>query len=513
MQELERQIKEYCSRIGYNAILAGIEVFIIGFLVHMFIFVNHYPTYSGLNLFINDGKWHALEGRWFAAIVERVTSVVTIPTFIGVLSLLFWAVAFVCVVKIFGINSIITVFLAGIVFIAYPVIGAYYTFLYTSHCFALGSMMSCLGCWYLLCEKGKRGLLSIVFFTLAVASYQAVLSIAMAIIFVYIALKILDGEEIGYIFKDIAKCCCVIIISLACYYITFKGYLAIANVESYRDFHISLSSLLKGIIKCYGGTYWFIVWGTVFSYSIGRIIVLLMIGLTILISLSVWINRRLLVDKRALRFSMLVGLVVLFPIIASYAFLVSPDEVRTYRQFIAYIIVFILPIIMAERYEKDVHAVWVKVRPVTKSYYILLVTYSVIAFLFFSIIDNIAYMNMHLQYEREYSLAVRLVDRIENTEGYTSGMPVIIIMKKDYSHLYGGSLKSELDQYIVGMEESGWGFMHDASGITRFIEQFIQTDVNICWDTGGLDDSLQLKKWPQTGSTCIFEGKLYIYVS
>lgn len=513
MKELEEMLKKIVASVGKEAIYGGGAVFILGFFIHMFIFANHYPTYSGLNLFINDGKWHAIEGRWFSAVVEKCTSFVTIPTFIGLLSLFFWAVSYALLIRLFDIKSHLMVFLAAGVFISYPSIAGYYTFLYTAHCFALGCMLSICGVCLLLKNSLKTSIGGCICFIFALATYQNTISIAMVIAFMMVAFSIIDGEEILVIMKRILRYSLVIVISFLVYYVSFKAYLLFSNTDSYRDFSISFETILKGIIKCYGGAYWFWIWGTVFSLKSGRIIVLLLSTVLIIEVIIIFYNRNRSWSNAFFRCIMLLGLIVLLPIVANFVFLVSPDEARTYRQFISYLIIFLAPFIILERYQSDITSFWKKkgIKEIIFEFVILI--YSAVTILFFDITDNVAYMNMHLQYEKEYSLAVRIVDRIENTDGYESGMPVMIILRKDYGHLYGGKLESQLDKYIPGMEQQGWGIMSNPIGIKNFIEEFIQTDINIVNVETDMEKLSHLEKWPSKDCTQIMDGVLYIYIS
>ena len=132
---------------------------------------------------------------------------------------------------------------------------------------------------------------------------------------------------------------------------------------------------------------------------------------------------------------------------------------------------------------------------------------------FYGVIDNIAYMNAHMQYEKEYSLMVRVVDRIENTEGYEPGMPVMIMIRNGYKQLYGGTLEAELDQYIPGMEQRGWGYLSTPEGIVHFIDEFIQTDMNITWVEVDEEMLEEMRVWPSNECILVRDGKLYVWLT
>ena len=45
----------------------------------------------------------------------------------------------------------------------------------------------------------------------------------------------------------------------------------------------------------------------------------------------------------------------------------------------------------------------------------------------YAVTDNIAYTTLQRKYEKTYAYAVRLLDRIEQTEGYYQGIPIAIM--------------------------------------------------------------------------------------
>lgn len=516
MREIDGYIKKLRKTIGNEAELGFKSTFVFGILVHLIVFTNHLPTYSGLFGFEGYALPHALEGRWVSAFLKSTIGVVTIPFFLGMISLFFWSLSFAVIVKIFKIKSSTAVVLMSAIYISFPTVAAMNQFMFMSYCFAAGTLLSCLGVYMFLRGQKVTDMVGILCLVFAIASYQAVLSVAMVLIFTLVAFDILDGKiKIKEIWLRIGRYSLLLIISLAIYYIVFKSYLHIGGLESYRDFSITAESFFRGVIKCYGGAYWFLGWGSVFSHSIGQIIVILTVALIVIMVGGLLVNKLCEYNNKAIRVLMLLGLVILCPIVANYAYLVSPDESRTYRQFGAYVIIFCMPILLCERYEGDFKGIQLKLNiiffRVLQSFAVML---ALVSSLFFGVVDNIAYMNSHIQYEKEYSLALRVVDRIENTEGYEQGMPVIMMFREGYFEgLYNGGIEAQLDKYIPGMEQCGWGYLSTSTGFQYFINEFIQTDINFTWEP--IDDDMyrEMNKWPENGCTLIKDGKLYLWLT
>lgn len=514
MKEVDLCVYRARKWIGPEAELGFISTFICGLFVHLFVYVNHYPTYSGLVAFVENGSGFALEGRWFSTLLKNITGVATIPFFLGILSLLFWSLSFAIIVKIFNLQSRTAIILTSAIYISFPTVAAMNCFMYMAHCFAAGTFLACLGVYFISKHNKYTYIVGVLCLILALATYQAVLTVAMVLIFMIVAFDIIDGKKIKEIWIQVWKYTILILFSLGLYYIIFKMYLCWTNVESYRDFNISSESVLRGIIKCYGGSLWFLGWGSVFSLPVGRLITILTFA-SICLILGILIKYKWnKIDRKSVRILMLVGLLLLCPLVSNYTFLVNPDEARTYRQFGSYAIIYLVPIILCEYYEEDIKNIIsifkIKNTGIVQYFVAILAIGSV---MFFCIVDNIAYMNSHILYEKEYSLVVRVVDRIENTPGYEQGMPVILMFSRDYFSLYEGIYESQLDKYIPGMEQRGGGFLTTPTGFVYFIQEFIQTKINIQCESLDEEMLIEMRKWPENGCTQIRDGKLYLWLT
>ncbi len=140
------------------------------------------------------------------------------------------------------------------------------------------------------------------------------------------------------------------------------------------------------------------------------------------------------------------------------------------------------------------------------------VVMAVVTTVFFCVICNTGYMNSYLQYEREYSLAVRLTDRIELTPGYYPGMGVVLIQTDEYN-TYGGNVVNLVGEYIPGMEQRGYGIMHNPTGMQNFMNQFIHT--RIAFISGSVSEEILdvLDVFPASNCTVVENGVLYFLLS
>ena len=116
---------------------------------------------------------------------------------------------------------------------------------------------------------------------------------------------------------------------------------------------------------------------------------------------------------------------------------------------------------------------------------------------------------MTYQYERVYSNMVRMADRIQQTEGYYSGIPVMI------SNSYAETL-IEGDQIdTTGLTGLGGIVQYDAYHYISFLRTWCGLDVQSCepeitgqiWETKEFQD---MPAWPESGCTQVIDGVLVV---
>ncbi len=66
------------------------------------------------------------------------------------------------------------------------------------------------------------------------------------------------------------------------------------------------------------------------------------------------------------------------------------------------------------------------------------------------IVDNIAYFNLYYKFEKSYSIAFKLSERIENYEGYNQDMPIAIIGRPDKEKYPSTNVADKVIQNITG---------------------------------------------------------------
>lgn len=115
---------------------------------HGFIMFNHYPTFSGLTLFINEPMTQVREGRWLAALLMQLNGSVTLPWLTGTYTCGILALSSVLLSKIYRGSAFFPIFLVGSSLITSPVLAGSYTFMYMADVFTTSLFFATLAAYF-----------------------------------------------------------------------------------------------------------------------------------------------------------------------------------------------------------------------------------------------------------------------------------------------------------------------------------------------------------------------------
>lgn len=494
---------------------AFIATFLVGFICHGFAFTGYYPNFGSLGVLIKRGSGLFKESRWVSAALAILDGKAAMPFLLGAFSLVFWALSVVCIIRIFDMHSKSAIVLTAACFVCSPVVASMNSFIYMADAFAASTFFACAGA---LCYKNVRNeknlkdmCLGIICLICCIATYQPALSVALIIIFIRVGIDTVEEDSLKAIWTGIGKALVMVVLSVAGWYLCDTIIHKLLHIESVVS---SMSfNPFAGILSCYKGFVWFIFTGTFMSRLPGRIIVFADIIFVVVMLIC---RAKVLKEKNLsiVRCIMILGLIALSPIAANYTFIAMPDTAVVCRLFVAEIFFFLLPVIICSKWGEEFAA---NADPDSIYRYMCIgvTIFAVGTTIFFMEVDNTAYMSAHLKYEKDYSLATRIVDRIESHPEYEKGMPVMIYVGAEY--IYGSQIGTgDLDQFIQGMNQQGGQLMYNLTGYTNFIDLFIQNNLNIEWhdinqiSQDGID---KMERWPSNDCILVEDGVMYIRLS
>lgn len=403
--------------------IAFFSAVVIGFLTHMYVFTNMLPNHDGLiNIYNSQLKFKS--GRFFLGPFSGISSFFDLPWMIGSLSVLYLALTAVVLTEIFELRKTPAIILTAGLIVTFPTVGATFSYLFTADGYMAGILLAVLA--ILMTKKYKFGFLpaSLIFY-LSVGIYQANLTIVLTVVTVwFIGELALNQMNIKTLFHSMVRYVSMTAIGMALYAITFKTYQKvfageIIDYQGLNQIGERSGSVGDQLVKIKDSAMDFFFRGFISDSPINPFEVLnLLLAVLIVaaIGISVVLNK---VYLSPIRIVLIVFSMILLPVFAFILYFVSPGVAYHMLMVMALVPFYLLPIIIYDQFEKPVLAVkWFSWGTV--------VVLFLIAFNF-AIINNIAYFNMTLKYEKSYAFMNRILDRIEQTEGYEHASTLAVI--------------------------------------------------------------------------------------
>src|SRR5699024_10811619 len=110
--------------------LPFLSTFILGFLVHTFVFTNRLPSWDGLRNFYSPEQMDT-SGRFFLTYAHGISSYFELPWLNGVLSIIYLAIIMLMIIELFNIKSNLTKILISAVVVTLPTVTATFAYMYT----------------------------------------------------------------------------------------------------------------------------------------------------------------------------------------------------------------------------------------------------------------------------------------------------------------------------------------------------------------------------------------------
>jgi hypothetical protein len=201
-------------------------------------------------------------------------------------------------------------------------------------------------------------------------------------------------------------------------------------------------------------------------------------------------------------------LVIGIPIATNIILLVLPDV--TYHTLMRYqwVLFPILMIAFVERYDKEL------TRNILTIIMEWAVLFCVIVLIWnYTVTDNIAYSNMQKKYEKTYAYCLRLLDRIEQTEGYYQGIPIAMIGVVGDEAYPVTDVTEEVTAGLVGV--GGDYLIYTGQNYKQFIEHYLGASLNMLPPAamGQMYYSevyVNMPSFPGKDSIKIIDGVMYI---
>lgn len=402
---------------------------VIGYATHYLQLVNQYLSQDGIvsAILCSAGDFETTLGRWGIDYIDSLRNNAVATALISVLCLFFMAVGVVLITDLLHIRHRLSMFMISAVFMSAPSLLATMLYSYCADAYMIAFVCAILSAYCLV--KIKYQLIAMVcsaiFLLFSLAIYQNYAGITVGLYVLIVLQKLLKGEENS---KEILK--------TGLYYVGMVGiggilyYTSCKIVTQVRGIEMSIKgglgklsmlsimkNLKNGVITVFKGfrDYFFrdtIIFNT--SWKRDKLYVMFFI---ICVLILIFLIYRKKMYKEPLRLMVLVCCVGVFPFALNAIFLLTQGSKIYSLNAMQMMLVFpFLFILLEDEDTEDMLLVpWCSI-----------VISAMIVFTYFSA-NIFSYEYLGMAYGQMEALTNRIVDRMENTAGYYSGMPCTIV--------------------------------------------------------------------------------------
>ena len=528
--------------------VAFLSAFLLGLLIHMPILLSDIPNHDGL-----DSLWFSqnmiTSGRWFLTVACGISSYYTIPWVIGLLGILFLGIAACGLVELFEVKKEWCIVAISGLLVSFPALASTFAYVYTLDGYMLALLLAVFA--VLAVKKLRYGFVAGgVCLAFSMGTYQAYLSFAMILSLFCVAEILLGEEKLSEKLKAAARYLYMGILGVALYYVFLQILLKIQGKElaAYQGINgmgagFTAEGLLGSIVSMYRDFVSFTLKGNVLYHNSWSALALGLLALGAVIGALGVIRKRKL-WKNPFLFVIIVLTFVLLPVVSNIILLISPGV--TYHllmryQWVLYLMLLLIFAGGAEDAQEKLPAgavekpsagvvekpqsgaeaetqsgarekvpVAMKVSRLAQ-WFCFVGVFGLI--LFYGVTDNIAYANLEKKYEKTYAYCVRLLDRIEQTDGYYPGIPIAMIGVVGEEQFPKTDLTGAVTDPMIGM--NGDWLLYRGDNYRLFIANYLGATLNIlpaeAMEEMYYDEAyVEMDSFPGENSIRIIDGILYV---
>ena len=131
----------------------------------------------------------------------------------------------------------------------------------------------------------------------------------------------------------------------------------------------------------------------------------------------------------------------------------------------------------------------------------------------YGVTDNIGYSNLEKRYEKTYAYCVRLLDRIEQTEGYYQGIPIAIVGVVGDHQFPLTDITGDVTSNMIGL--NGDSLLYTSDNYEAFMKNYLGATLNFLpaqamEDIYESPEYVEMESFPGKTSTKVVDGILYV---
>jgi len=515
-------IKRHITSQKKSAFLSAV---IVGILIHLVVMVSDWPNHDGLASMYFDQNM-ITSGRWFLTVACGISSYFTLPWVIGIFGIFYLGITAMLLVDITEIRSNVAAALVGALLVSFPALASTFAYVFTLDGYMLALLMAVAA--VAVTKKHRFGWIpGAILLALSLGTYQAYLPFAVMLCLYMVVLRETDKGSIKSKMLDCLHYLYMGVMGAVLYYVALKVLMAVEGkvLDTYQGINGLESSSSSGILNTIPQMYVDFIRFTVKSkilttnyFSVAAFTILGLVTLVVFVKTATdnkWFTKPWL-------YITAVGIIGILPIAANIVMLVSPDV--NYHLIMRYQWV-LFPILMVAFSDKFGNLLVFGNEAVSKGKgknkkdNLLafaswgLVISVIVMVVCYGVADNIGYSNLEKKYEKTYAYSVRLLDRIEQTEGYYQGIPIVMIGVISDNEYPSTDLTQGVTDNMIGL--SGDYLVYKNLDYKSFMQNYLGASLNfvsgdIISEVYYSDEYRAMGSFPAADSIRIVDGIMYI---
>lgn len=488
-------------------------VFLFGLIAHAFAFLNTNFSHDGLYVVQTDNEWQISLGRVLQPVYRSLRGWFSAPWLLGLLSLLYIAVSAYLIIKLLDIRSRwgITA-VCGFLTVNISITCLFATYMYCADTFLLALLLAVWGVYVL--RRYRFGfLLSAILFSCSMGLYQSYIAVAITLLMILLIQDLLDSTPFRYVLVSACKSVGALLFSALGYLLLMKlillftgitpndGYNTVTGVFDFQG--ISIPHLFLNIYTYLAN---FFIRPKSFQ-PLSSVIVTFFLGGLAFCSLFGIIRRRRL---KKFCTALLIVILCVLPLGIDFIFLLTKGWTIHHLMIYSFFLVFVFAIMLYEK--QRISADEAATRPLSLLKHGCVLLCCGIWFLNSIAYANGAYLKKDMEEKAGLSLMTRVVDRMEQTEGYVAGETPVILINSDYP---GNAELTAFDAYFQETGLEGTLPVTYYATYERYFQYILQQPLLLLPESTAnewakRETVAQMPAFPHTDSVQMIEGTLVI---
>ena len=498
--------KKKITKLDYYTFFTAV---VVGFLTHMRVFIRDIPNHDGMSSLYFDQNM-ITSGRWFLRVACGISSDYTLPWVIGVLCVLYLALTAVVLQRFFKVKHTYTGMLLAAVLVVYPTMTSNFAYIFTADGYMLALLLAVVSVF--LAEHSKFGFIwGGIALGFSMGIYQAYLSVAMILAVYAVCRAWFFAKELKEKWFITWRYVAMGGLGAVIYFVMLKILLFVQNtsLSGYQGIGSgNQKSLIERVIYIYKDFVVHTVQGNIMMQK-----GLLMTAVASLLILAAVVLVKALYQAGSLKsiWTYLCGAVavIFLPICFNAILIISPDV--TYHSLMRYQWVLI-PIIALVILDRHMYCVFTAMKTQAMVSWACLVLAVVMIFQY-ALICNIGYFNLEKKFEKTYAYCLRMLEQMEETEGYYHGIPVAMLGVVGDHYLPSTDLTTGVTDSLLGV--NGDYLFYTADNYQAFMEYYFGVKIALVPIQDMVDiiqtpEYKELEVFPKQNSMKVVDGILYI---